>query len=145
MRQKIERFANGIFSYDKPLLEISETEITLKVISGKETEASFIVKNNHGSKVRGFCLCESEFVMIKNETFEEAENEVFFTFNGANLDADTTINTEILVITECGEAVVTVEAEIVAAYIETSIGLTGNIFQYANLAISSPVEARDIF
>lgn len=145
MRQKIERFANGIFSYDKPLLEISETEMTLKVISGKETEASFIVKNNHGSKVRGFCLCESEFVIIKNETFEEAENEVFFTFNGVNLDADTTINTEILVITECGEAVVTVEAEIVAAYIETSIGQTGNIFQYANLAISSPVEARDIF
>ena len=133
MRQKIERFANGIFSYDKPLLQISETEISLRVISGKETEASFIVKNDHGTKVRGFCLCESEFIILKNETFEETDNEVFFTFNGANLYADTTISTEILVITECGEAVVTIEAEIVEAYIETSIGQTGNIFQYANM------------
>ncbi|MBR4816698.1 MAG: hypothetical protein IKZ73_05445 [Lachnospiraceae bacterium] len=145
MRQKIERFANGIFSYDKPLLDISESEIKLTVISGKETEASFIVKNDHGTKVRGFCLCESEFVILKNETFEETENEIFFTFSGLNLDADTTINTEILIITECGEAVVSVEAEVVAAYIETSVGQTGNIFQYANLAISNPLEARDIF
>ena len=77
MRQKIERFANGIFSYDKPLLQISETEISLRVISGKETEASFIVKNDHGTKVRGFCLCESEFIILKNETFEEADNGLF--------------------------------------------------------------------
>ena len=76
MRQKIEKFANGIFSYEKPELIVSESVLELKAVSGKETIGTFVVSNDHNTKVRGFCLCKSEFISFKNEVFEEAENRM---------------------------------------------------------------------
>lgn len=145
MRQKIEKFANGIFSYEKPLLELSDSEIKLTVIAGKETQASFIVSNDHDLPMRGFCLCNSEFITLKDDTFEEDENEVGIILSAFNLETGTKVSTVIDVITEFGEASVVVEAEIVAPYIETSIGHTSDLFHFANLAISNPHEAKDIF
>ena len=145
MRQKIERFANGIFSYEKPELMISETEIKLEVIAGKESQGSIMVCNDKNTSVRGFCLCKSEFITIKNENFEGTENEIKFVFNAANLNSGTTVSTNIEIITECGEASVYVEAEILNSYIETSVGQTSDLFHFANLAIRNPHEAENLF
>ena len=145
MRQKIEKFANGIFSYEKTFLELSDREIQLTVIAGKEAEASFVVHNDRGTPIRGFCLCNSEFITLKEDTFEDEENVVEILLNAANLDPGTIINSVIDVITEYGESSVLVRAEIVPSYIETSIGQTSDLFHFANLAISNPHEAKDLF
>ena len=145
MRQKIERFANGIFSYEKPELLVSETEIRLEVIAGKESQASFYVSNDRNTSVRGFSLCKSEFITLKEESFEGEENEVGFIFSAANLNPGTIVSSVIEVITECGEASVYIEARILASYIETSVGQTSDLFHFANLAIRSPHEAGTLF
>ncbi|MBR4344663.1 MAG: hypothetical protein IKP88_18500 [Lachnospiraceae bacterium] len=145
MRQKIEKFANGIFSYEKTFLELSDKEINLTVIAGKEAQASFIVRNGNGTPIRGFCLCNSEFIILKEDAFEEEENEVEVILDASKLDSGTVINSVIEVITECGEDSVLVKAEIVPSYIETSIGQIGDLFNFANLAISNPHEAKDLF
>ena len=145
MRQKIEKFANGIFSYEKPELIVSESVLELKAVSGKETIGTFVVSNDHNTKVRGFCLCKSEFISFKNEVFEEAENEVTVIFSAANLEAEAKLNTVIEIVTECGECSLPVELEVAASFIETSIGQTSDLFHFANLAISNPQEAKDLF
>ena len=145
MRQKIERFANGIFSYEKPIPRVSESEIKLKVIAGKEIQSSFIVSNDRGIPMRGFCLCKSGFVTLKEETFESEENEINFVLSAANLEKDTDVSTNIDIVTEFGEAQVHIEAYVVPSYIETSIGPISDLFQFANLAISNPHEAKDLF
>lgn len=145
MRQKIEKFANGIFSYEKPALMVSESTLELKAIAGKETVGSFAVSNDRHTKVRGFCLCKSEFISFRDEIFEETENEVTVIFNAANLEPQSRLNSVIEIITECGEYTLPLDLEVTASYIETSIGQTSDLFHFANLAISNPQEAKDLF
>ena len=145
MRQKIEKFANGIFSYEKPALMVSESTLELKAIAGKETVGSFVVSNDRHTKVRGFCLCKSEFISFRDEIFEETENEVTVIFNAANLEPQSRLNSVIEIITECGEYTLPLDLEVTASYIETSIGQTSDLFHFANLAISNPQEAKDLF
>ena len=145
MRQKIEKFANGIFSYEKPALVVSEKSLSMTAISGKETQGSFVVSNDRNTKIRGFCLCKSEFISFRNETFEDEENEVTVIFDASNLEEQTKLTTMVEIITECGEYSLPLELEVSPAYIETSIGQTSDLFHFANLAISSPQEAKDLF
>lgn len=145
MKRKIEQFANGIFSYEKPKLIVSEDLISIDAVSGKVAELSFTVKNDMQKQVRGFCKSENVLISFKKESFEGIENVVEFTFDAKNLDAGNLIKTTIEVITDCGEYEIGVDVRIVSSYIETSVGQTFDMYHYANLAMLNPQEAKDLF
>jgi len=145
MKQKIEQFANGVFSYEKPALEVSEDLIAIDAVSGKLAEGSFVVRNSAYKNVRGFCIGQSGLISFKNNSFDGVENTVEFTFDASNLDAGLIVKTSIDIITDCGEREVAIDIRVVSAYIDTSVGQTCDIFHYANLAMGSPQEAKDLF
>lgn len=145
MKQKIEQFANGVFSYEKPSLLLSEDMISLDAVSGQQMEGSFIVQNDMNRSLRGFCISECPLVSFKNESFEGVENNIEFVFDARNLDAGIIIKTVIEVISDSGETEIGLNVRVVSSYIDTSVGQTYDLFHYANLAMSSPQEAKDLF
>lgn len=145
MKQKIEQFANGIFTYEKPSLLVSEDIISIDAVSGKMMEGSFIVQNDMNTPVRGFCICESPLVSFKSDSFDGVENKIEFTFDSENLDAGIIVKTFIEVISDSGEVEIGLNVRVVSSYIDTSVGQTCDLFHYANLAMSSPQEAKDLF
>lgn len=145
MKKKIEQFANGIFSYEKPELIVSDDLISIDAVAGKIAESSFSVKNSMSKPVRGFCKSENVLISFKNESFEGDENEILFNFDATNLDAGNIIKTTIEVITDCGETEIAVDVRIISSYIQTSVGQTFDMFHYANLAMTNPQEAKDLF
>lgn len=145
MKQKIEQFANGVFSYEKPSLELSEDLISIDAVAGKLSEGSFVVRNSANKNVRGFCIGHSSLISFKNNSFEGVENIVEFSFDATNLDAGLIVKTSIEVISDSGEKEIALDVRVISAYIDTAVGQTCDIFHYANLAMGNPQEAKDLF
>ncbi len=145
MKQKIERFANGIFTYESPVIEVSEEAIYLSAIQGQRLEASFVVRNSANEKMRGFVTSPCENICLKTESFEGVENEITFIFDAVHLEAGSKVTDVINVVSDCGEAVITIEVDVTDASISTSLGQLSDVFHFTNLAMGSPQEARELF
>lgn len=145
MKQKLEQFANGIFCFEKPQLVLSDDVISIDAVSGKQAEGTFSIYNNLNKPIRGFCICDSGLVSFKENSFEGTDINIEFIFDAKNLEAGTIVKSVIDVISDNGEAEIMLEARIVSSYIDTSVGQTCDLFHYANLAMSNPQEAKDLF
>ena len=145
MKQKIERFANGIFTYESPVIEISEESLYINAISGKKHEGSFVVHNSNSTKIRGFVSSSCDNISFPVENFEGTDNEIAFVFDATFLEAGTEIATVINIVSDCGEARINVNVNVGHASISTSLGNLSDIFHFINLAMGNTEEARELF
>lgn len=145
MRQKIERFANGIFTYESPVIEVSEEAIVINAIQGKKHEGFFYVSNSAGTKVRGLVTSPCENISLKAESFEGINNEIAFVFDATHIDAGTEISTVINVVSDFGEASVEIIINVEEASVSTSLGRLSDVFHFTNLAMGNSQEARELF
>ncbi len=145
MREKIERFAKGIFSYNNPQLLTSVASINIPAEAGKSVEGSFVVSSSGAVPFKGFVVASDSLISFEKNTFYGAENEIRYKFDAAYLDINDNVQGSFTVISEFGEIDIPFQAKCRVPACHTSIGPASDLFHFTSLAQSNWAEARDLF
>lgn len=144
MREKINRFAKGIFLFDRPDLSISVDRINLIVPKGEKAEGSFSVSAGD-KKFKGIVFSSQSLFYFDNPSFCGVNNTVHYKFDATNLDVGDRFEFSITVVTEYGEVSIPVTCKVTSVSFNTSIGPVSDVFQFANLAQTNWGEAKLLF
>ncbi|MGF7143522.1 hypothetical protein HNQ56_001949 [Anaerotaenia torta] len=157
MKDKIERFAKGELEYEQPVLCLTEGEIiadggqpalssiSITVEAGKSYEGSFIISNHMGSCVEGQVYSSNRLLQIREPSFRGECCVVNYSFQAAYRKAGETLQGEIAVVSDCGEAVIPFTVQVEQAHVMTSLGKIKDLFLFANLARADWAEAKKVF
>ncbi len=145
MKEKIDRFAKGIFTYEPADLVISELEITIRVETGRTYSGTFTLSNSAGTSIKGIVCSSSSYLSFRDNSFSGTENIIEYVFDATALFAGDVIKDSIVVISECGEENLPFEARVMPPSCESTVGSIRDSFHFANLAKSSWNEAQLIF
>lgn len=145
MKEKIERFSNGIFEYELPVICISENEIRITVQAGKVYEGSFTISNSAGRKMTGNVYSSNRCMQIQEASFNGVTNTIGYRFNAKNLKSREKIHGEFNIISDLGEISLLFTVEIEAPYGMSSMGKIKDLFQFTNLARMDWSDAKKMF
>ncbi|MCR5768873.1 MAG: DUF5717 family protein [Lachnospiraceae bacterium] len=145
MREKIERFAKGIFSYSHPELIVSETGISIRAEAGKAYEGSFSVSSSDDKPFRGCIVASDNLMSFENSSFYGSFNEIKYRFDATYLDVNDMVQGTVTVISELGEIDIPFTAKCVIPACQTSIGPASDLFHFTSLAQSNWTEAKTLF
>lgn len=155
MREKIDRFANGEFEYELPILQASVDCIHISIDAGKQYEGSFSISNSANRTMKGFLYSSSRLLTFDESTFSEttysgstfigADNTITYKFDASYLNPSDIIKGNITIVSDCGEVVLPFVVTILPPAIKTSIGKVRNLFEFANLARMDWTEAKKVF
>ncbi|MCR5329704.1 MAG: DUF5717 family protein [Lachnospiraceae bacterium] len=145
MRDKIERFAKGIFSFDHPELIVSDSSINIRAEAGKAYEGSFSVSSTADKPFKGAVVATDSLITFDRTSFYDAVNEIRFRFDASFLDINDTVQATITIISEFGEADIPFSAKCSVPTSQTSIGPASDLFHFTSLAQSNWSEAKTLF
>lgn len=145
LKEKIERFAKGIFEYDSPSISLSENELNITAEAGKLAEGSFTVKNSAGRKIKGSVYSSDIRMKLLNPVFNDAENEIRYIFDASYLKAGDHVSGFFTIISDYGERTLAFNITVEHGYIQTPGGKISDLDQFAALARMDWVEAKRVF
>lgn len=144
MKEKIEQLSKGIFVYQAPALCLPE-KIEVSVETGKVFTGSILIRNEKNSRMKGVIYSSSRWFVIEDDKFIGPANEIHYHVDAAYLRAGEVIQGAMSIVSDCGEAAVPFTVTVEEPYCTSSLGRIKDMFQFANLAKSSPAEARKMF
>ena len=145
MKEKIDLFAKGIFSYDRPELTSSVGSISISVEMGKVCEGSFSLTASDGSSFKGIVYSSDPLLRFDNETFVGSDNEIRYSFDAAHLDINDSVKGRVTVVSSLGELDIPFHARVRVPACDTSIGPASDLFHFASLAQTDWSEAKNLF
>ncbi|MBP5159247.1 MAG: hypothetical protein ILP10_03000, partial [Lachnospiraceae bacterium] len=145
MKEKIDRFAKGIFTYEPADLVISELEVSIRVETGRTFCGTFSVSNSADTPLKGIVCSSSSYLSFRDNSFSGKENIIEYVFDATSLYAGDVVKDSIIVISECGEESLPFEARVTPPSCESSVGSIRDSFHFANLAKTSWEEAQLVF
>ncbi len=145
MKDKVERLAKGIFEYEQPELLISEESLSVEVSAGEVFCGNFSVYNRNRSVMKGVVYSSDELLVIKEQQFVGAENEIRYTVHGEYATPGEVHRGSITVVSECGEIVLPFVIKVVPLYCQSTEGEIRDLFQFAGLAQNDWFEAKRLF
>ena len=145
LREKIEQLAKGKFEYETPEIIVSREVIEFDVEIGKVYKGSFMIQNSQETNIKGVIYSSNRLFHISNTSFSGVENEITYEFHADKVETLETVKGHIDIVSSSGEIEVTFIAHVEQPYCITSLGKIRDLFQFANLAKSDPVEAIKLF
>lgn len=145
MKDKVERLAKGIFEYEQPDVVVSEESLSVEVSAGEAFCGKFSVRNRNMSVMKGVLYSSDELLVLKEQQFVGAENEIHYTVHGEYATPGEVHRGKITVVSEFGEIVLPFVIKIVPLSCRSSEGEIRDLFQFAGLAQSDWFEAKRLF
>lgn len=145
MKEKIDLFARGIFTYQRPGLTVSADSISISAEMGKIYKGSFSVASAEGKPIKGIVYSSDSVLSFENSFFSKADNEIHYLFDATHLDINDTIKGHISVVSELGEREIPFTAQVRVPSCNTSVGPASDLFHFASLAQTDWAEARNLF
>ena len=145
MKELIDKLARGVIEYDLPVLEVSVSEIEIKVHSEKAYRNNFTVFSSNGVPLKGFVYSTSEFIIIEDKVFEGEKAIINYSVATDYISDGDEVNGEIYVVSNGGEVNIPVTIKVESISCTTSIGELKNLFHFANFVQMNYDEALTIF
>ncbi len=145
MREKIKRLTKEEFQYELPAIILSMDTIELFVENGKNYTQSLFITNGEKIKMKGFIYCTCPYVKIDKNTLSGSELTLNIEICVKEKKVGEKVKGELILETNCGEKKVPITLTVEKPYVLTSLGKIRDLFQFANLAKTNPMEAIQIF
>ncbi|MBO6107990.1 MAG: hypothetical protein J6P16_01140 [Eubacterium sp.] len=113
MREKIYFLAKGNFTYEPPSLVIEPKEVRFEVVAGGSGSSGLTVTNSRNTRVKGFGFVSQTGVTFL-PVFDSEKNELNVDVDAKYLIAGTKLTGKLILVTDCGEAFVPYEVDIVS-------------------------------
>lgn len=145
MKATVEQYARGDFQFDRPRILISEQKLDLRIEAGTIYHGILTLSNVQDARMKVMVYDDRYLFTFDRHIFVERKCELRYHFDGSHYEQGKTIRGNLNVITDGGEFVVPYTVEIVAPYVETSLGPVNDMFQFTTLAEQSWGEALRVF
>ncbi|MDD6035276.1 MAG: DUF5717 family protein [Lachnospiraceae bacterium] len=145
MKEKVERFAKGIFEYEQPELLLSEETLSISVSAGETFCGFFSVSNRDLSVMKGVLYSSNELLVLNDTGFVGAENEISYTVHAEYAAPGEVYRGEITIVSECGEIALPFVIKITPLSCMSSDGEVRDLYQFAGLAQNDWYEAKKLF
>ncbi len=145
LREILDKLVNGFFEYENEKLSFSVSKIEASMPSGELYEGTFTLNSISGENVKGEIYSSSMRVVVRNDHFDAAEEEIDYIFDPTGLEAGDIIKGDFHVVSEAGEYHIPFVFSIIHSVIKSSLGNVRNLFHFTNQAQSNWNEAVSLF
>lgn len=144
MREKVLSLAKGNFIYDTPELVLSVEQLAFQVTAGTHQTESFVLENERGTKVKGFGSVE-EMCVDFLPFFDGERNELTVEVHAEELVPGEHLKGELVLVTDCGEAKLPYDIEIVAPELSDERGTVRDYYTLQERIEENPERGADLF
>lgn len=144
MREKIISLAKGNFTYDAPELVLPNMPLAFSVTAGEHRSHSFSLKNTRGSKIKGFGVTEDVHIDFL-PFFDGTEVELSFEVNAEELSPGERLRGELLLVTDCGEAGIPYDIEVVSPELRDDKGAVRDYHVLRERTEDNPEHGAELF
>ncbi|MBQ7463225.1 MAG: hypothetical protein IJS86_00015, partial [Lachnospiraceae bacterium] len=133
MEKYIENLIKGHFEYETEKIDVSERKIEADVSPGSDMDGSFVISCRDSRSIRLSVMVSDPRIRISVEEYEGPLNEgleVLYSVSTKGLDSGYVFKGDIYVISDAGEAQISVVIEVNRKYIESSAGPVKNLFHF---------------
>lgn len=127
MKDRILAVASGKLNYEPAKLQLSERELRLIVVAGHEVTGSFVIRNERGTKLKGF-LCSDDFSIPFLPVFHGEENEICYTVSARDKVPGETMKGVIHLVTDCGQTDIPYYVEVTAPILKDEQGVINDYY-----------------
>ncbi len=148
MEKYIENLIRGHFEYETEKITVSEKKIEADVNPSMDKDGSFEIRCADNKKVRLSVMTSDPRIRVSLNEYEGPLNEgleVLYSVSTKGLDSGFVFKGDIYVISDAGEAQISVVIEVVRKYLNSLAGPVKNLFHFTNLARSDFDEAVRVF
>ncbi|WP_312372879.1 DUF5717 family protein [Lachnoclostridium sp.] len=145
MKEKIEQLARGVFNYNLPEVILSEESLELYVECGSIYRGTFTIQNNLNTRMKGVLYSTNQNLHMENDRFIGEVSTIEYYFTAEYMEALTSYEEKIHIISDCGEFVLPVAIHITSPSCESTVGKIKNLFEFAGLAWTNWEEAMEVF
>ena len=101
MRAKLERIAAGKIEFDRPVVSLSDSVITLSCRPGEKAEGSFTLSADR--PIKGMAYASTSRMTLEHPSFHSRAARIFFSFDARGFWGGEEIEGEFWLVTEAGE------------------------------------------
>ncbi len=141
MKEQINRFARGVFEYEPPVLETTESNIYAVVDKNRQFEGSITIFERNGKNLKGVIYSDNDKVILKEDTFAGDRTTIGYTVKCKGALNGDVIEGSFNIVSNGGEDKVPFSFRVEAGSHDTSEGTIRNLFHFANLARTNADEA----
>ncbi len=141
----VDEILDGKFHVDDGSLDFSCPRVNLSLQADSACEGSFFVYGPEGLVTEGFVTASDLRMECVTKRFGGSEDEIFFRFDAAGMEAGEEVSGSFHIISNRGEYYLPFQVQIESGEIDSSLGEIRNLFHFTNLARSSFEEAVKLF
>lgn len=145
MKATVEQYAKGDFEFHRPEILISEQKLQLKIEAGTVYSGELVLSNVQDAQMKVMVYDDRYLFTFDRHIFVERKCKLCYHFDGSHFEQGKTIRGNLNVIADGSEIVIPYVVEIVAPYVNTSLGPVNDMFQFTALAEQSWEEALKVF
>lgn len=145
MKELIDKLSLGVIKYEKPVMEVSITEITIKMETEKLLRGNFEVISTNDKKLKGIIFSTDNRLTIENNNFIGKENIINYSINTKYVEKGEEIKGSINIVSNGGELSIPFNITVDSISAETTLGSIKNLFHFSNLVQMSYDEALKLF
>lgn len=144
MREKVLSLAKGNFIYDTPKLVLSVEQLAFQVTAGTHQTECFVLENERGTRVKGFGSVEEVCVDFL-PFFDGEKNELTVEVHAEELVPGERLKGNLVLVTDCGEAKLPYDIEIVAPELSDERGAVRDYYTLQERIEENPERGADLF
>lgn len=145
MKELIDKLSLGVIKYEKPVMEVSVEEITIKMESEKIYRGNFEVISTNDENLKGIIFSTDNRLIIENDNFIGKNTIINYSVNTKYVGKGEEIKGKINIVSNGGEIAIPFNITVDAISAETTLGSIKNLFHFSNLVQMSYDEALKLF
>jgi hypothetical protein len=126
------------------ILEFSESAIELNMRPGEIIERDLFITASD-KYAQGRIISSDTRARLYEGEFSGRSSQITYCFDASNLESESAIKGEFVVISNCGEYTIPYVVNVQSQQLECSIGRIKNLFHFTNLAQTDWAEAVEVF
>lgn len=145
MREETANKRNGEWKEEKKSLQFSCAKVELNAGERGFLEGSFLIREREGRSIEGYIFVKDLRMECLTPKFSGEETEIFYRFDGRDLEPGEKISGSFGVVSDGGEYSLPFEVCLEREVLNSSMGEIRNLFHFTNLAKTNWEEAAALF
>ncbi len=145
MKDRINRYARGVFDYEQPKLDITEYYIEKRIDTNSTYKGTLCLNVKNDRVAKGIVHSTNSQVKLIETGFDGNENTISYYVDASEIDEKRNIEGKFEIVSDAGEYEIAYLFKVTEKTVDTSIGEIKNLFHFANLAQFNPEQAEKLF
>ena len=145
MKDQINRYARGVFEYEPVAISVKDSLINAVVDKNREYTGVIEFEEPGGKNIKGIIYTDNDKVQLKTNTFFGSSIRAEYRVNCEDALNGDVIEGVFNIVSNGGEKSIPYTFRVEAGSHDSSAGVVRNVFQFAGLAQTNPMEALKLF